>query len=209
MHVVGEEAVVYPVSGVSDRRSLWPAVGTFVGAVGFSACLALLFSGMRAIMETGTGFVAVGGPYEIASPAPGWIWLIPVAILAGWVFGGLFGLSAWRWDRFRVVLAIWVMVFLVLGFNFLYFGITADGLVWGWAISGVAFVLMGVAPLLGPLWLVLRRRQIEARYGEYAFEQRVEELRLDARTRRFVMAGIAATLIVGFLIGLVAFDAIV
>lgn len=41
--------------GMRYRPPLWAIVGTFLGAIGFAACLALLSSGMRAIMATGTG----------------------------------------------------------------------------------------------------------------------------------------------------------
>ena len=46
----------------------------------FSFSLTLLYQGMRAIMYLG-GFVASGGPYAIAHPAPGWVWIVPVSII--------------------------------------------------------------------------------------------------------------------------------
>ena len=49
----------------------------------------VLYQGMAEIMTTQGGFVASGGPYEIAHPAPGWGWLVPVSILALFAFGGL------------------------------------------------------------------------------------------------------------------------
>ena len=51
-------------------------------SLAFGLCLTLLFFGMRAIMELG-GFVAVGGPYEVAHPAPDWVWVLPVSIVGG------------------------------------------------------------------------------------------------------------------------------
>jgi hypothetical protein len=174
--------------GMRYRPPLWTMVGTFTGAFGFAVCLAVLSSGMRAIMATGTGFVAVGGPYEIAHPAPDWVWVVPVSILAGWAFGAVFALSAARYDRFRVTTVIWALLFLLLGFNFLYFGITPDGIVWGWLLSGVVFVIMGAAPLTGPLW----RKRLERKYGEYAFESLQQpEHRLAPGPRRLVVLGIA------------------
>jgi hypothetical protein len=183
--------------GIRYRPPLWTMVGTFLGALGFAACLALLSSGMRAIMATGTGFVAVGGPYEIAHPAPDWVWVVPVSVLAGWAFGAVFALSAARYDRFRVTTVIWVLLFLLLGFNFLYFGITPDGIVWGWLLSGLVFVIMGAAPLTGPLW----RKRLERRYGEYAFETQEESHRLTTGRRRLVMLGIGFAMFLGLLVG--------
>jgi hypothetical protein len=184
--------------GIRYRPPLWTMVGTFLGALGFAACLALLSSGMRAIMATGTGFVAVGGPYEIAHPAPDWVWVVPVSVLAGWAFGAVFALSAARYDRFRVTTVIWALLFLLLGFNFLYFGITPDGIVWGWLLSGLVFVIMGAAPLTGPLW----RKRLERKYGEYAFESLQQpEHRLAPGPRRLVVLGIAGCLALGLLAG--------
>lgn len=191
-----------------DRVPAWAVIGTFVGALGFGACLAVLSSGMRAIMATGTGFVAVGGPYEIAHPAPDWVWVIPVSILAGWAFGGLFALAAWRLDRLRAVIVIWSGIFLLLGFNFLQYGIDPEvGIVWGWFVSGVVFVIMGAVPLLGPLLLPLRRRRLERKYGEYAFESLSQpERRLAPGPRRLVMLGIAVCLALGLLAGWQLFE---
>ena len=189
-----------------DRPPPLIVAGTFIGAFGFAACLAILSSGMRAIMATGTGFVAVGGPYEIANPAPDWVWVIPVSVLAGWVFGGLFALAAWRLDRFRAVIVIWSGLFLLLGFNFLQLGIDPEaGIVWGWFVSGVVFVVMGAAPLLAPLW----RKRLESKQGDYAFEYRAESQQLGPAARRAVMLGIAGCLAVGLLAGWRLFERVV
>jgi hypothetical protein len=191
-----------------DPVPVWAVIGTFVGALGFGACLAVLSSGMRAIMATGTGFVAVGGPYEIAHPAPDWVWVIPVSILAGWAFGGLFALAAWRLDRFRAVIVIWSGLFLLLGFNFLQYGIDPEaGIVWGWLVSGVVFVIMGAVPLFGPLLGPLWRRHLERKYGEYAFEALEQpEQRLAPGSRRLVMLGIVGCLALGLLAGWQLFE---
>ena len=57
-----------------------------VSAFGLAVCLTMLFHGMRGILDLG-GFVAAGGSYEIEHPAPDWVWLIPVSIIAGFAFG--------------------------------------------------------------------------------------------------------------------------
>jgi hypothetical protein len=191
-----------------DRTPAWAVLGTFLGALGFGVCLAILSSGMRAIMATGTGFVAVGGPYEIAHPAPDWVWVIPVSVLAGWAFGGLFSLSAWRLDRFRVAPLIWASLFLLLGLNFLQYGIDPEaGIVWGWFVSGVVFVIMGAVPLFGPLLGPVWRRRLERKYGEYAFEGLQQpEHRLAPGPRRLVMLGIAGCLALGLFGGWQLFE---
>jgi len=45
----------------------------------FSFCNTVIYRAMRGIMDLG-GYVASGGPYEIAHPAPNWIWVFPVFI---------------------------------------------------------------------------------------------------------------------------------
>jgi hypothetical protein len=44
---------------------------------------------------------------------------------------------------------VWPALFLSLGWNFLQYGLldATDGVVWGWLIPGVLFVLMGLGPL--------------------------------------------------------------
>ena len=64
-----------------------------LGFLGFVFCMTLLSQAMRGVMDLG-GFVASGGPYEIAHPAPGWIWVFPVSILAGLVFLLLYSIFA-------------------------------------------------------------------------------------------------------------------
>lgn len=121
-----------------------------VGAAGLTASIALLYLGMQPIMDVG-GFVAVGGPYEIAHPAPEWVMLIPVSIWCMFIFGGL---NLWttrrNWSLGLIPLA-WVGLFGSLGWNFLRNGVNppvGEGLAWGWVISGVVFWLMALVPLL-------------------------------------------------------------
>ena len=174
-------------------------LGSAVGALGLGACIAVLFFSMAAIMSTGTGFVAVGGPYEIASPAPGWIWVVPTSIVVGWVFGGLLAVSSWRLDRINVAGLIWSAVFLLLGFDFLLFGLrpaVEEGIVWGWLICGVVFVAMGLAPALAPV----RRTIAERRFGSTAFGGDTSH-RMQQSTRRLVVTGIVVAIVLGFVLG--------
>lgn len=47
-----------------------------------------------------------------------------------------------------VALLFWPAIFLSLGWNFMEYGFfSGEGLVWGWIICGVVFVLMGGLPV--------------------------------------------------------------
>jgi len=128
-----------------------------IGIAGLAACLTLLFLGMRAVMDIG-GFCAEGGPFEIRQRCPEGIPLIMVlgvfglfgfGALMGWkgaVIGGVYA---------GLVLLAWPALFLSLGWNFLEYALwppaPAQGIVWGWLIPGVLFLLMGGLPLLALL----------------------------------------------------------
>ncbi|MDP2181846.1 MAG: hypothetical protein Q8K99_04665 [Actinomycetota bacterium] len=106
------------VEGSRERPISTRALATvFVGTTGLALCVTTLFLGMRAILATGTGFVAVGGPYVIEHPAPDWVWVIPVSILAGWAFGGLHTTGAMSLKGFTIAVPVWVALFLALGWN--------------------------------------------------------------------------------------------
>lgn len=83
-------------SELDRRRTLEAYSYIVIGALGLAACVALLFLATRTLMAAGTGFVASGGPYEIAHPAPEWIWLVPASILSGVAFIGIH----WRGARY-------------------------------------------------------------------------------------------------------------
>jgi hypothetical protein len=106
----------------------------------------MLFVSMREILRLG-GFVARGGPYEIAYPAPDWAWAIPVCIMAGFAFGILNIVAAPRARGFTLVLPAWAALFIALGWNFLEFGVHPPGDVqdtWVWIACGVLFWAMGL-----------------------------------------------------------------
>ncbi len=128
-----------------------------IGVVGLVACLTLLFLGMRAVMDIG-GYCADGGPHEINTHCPEGI---PMVMILG-VFGlfGFGGLMGWKGAAIGgvyagLVLLAWPALFLSLGWNFLEFAFNPpgdeSGIVWGWLIPGVLFVLMGGLPLLALL----------------------------------------------------------
>ena len=124
-----------------------------LGQLLFAVCLACLYLGMRGIMRLG-GFVASGGPYEIAHPAPGWVWILPVSIIVGMISVFVSLGAGHRIGGPSLMSLAWSALFLSLGWNFLEFGLhppVGDGLVWGWLICGVLFVPMGAFPL----WIIL------------------------------------------------------
>ena len=143
------------------RRAL---IGVGLTALGMALCLALLFFAMRGVMELG-GFVALGGPYVIAHPAPDWVWLVPVSIVIGMILGFANAAFAHRADGFTLALPGWSAVFLSLGWNFAEYGMHppgGGGLIWAWLVCAVVFFVMGAAPLLllfGRWALVDRVRQ--------------------------------------------------
>ena len=129
---------------------------------GMAFCISILYQAMRPIMRLG-GMVASGGPYAIAHPAPGWVWIVPVSIFGGLIcfFLNLFSSGL---DEVNLVSLAWPGTFLSLGWNFLEFAFAppwGHGLVWGWLICGVLFVLMGGLPLL--LALKPAREKIRSR----------------------------------------------
>ena len=105
----------------------------------------LVWLSMRGVMALG-GFVASGGPYVIEHQAPGWIWLLPGAIIALVIaMQTSKGLSDSR-DTPSLMLLAWSALFLTLGWNFLEFGLRAPGgggLLIGWLIGAAAFFLTG------------------------------------------------------------------
>ncbi len=87
---------------------------------------------------------------------------VPLLIIGG-IFG-LFlfgGLMAWKGSVIGgpyggLVLLAWPVLFLSLGWNFLEYALNppgppGQGIVWGWLIPGVLFMLMGGLPLLALL----------------------------------------------------------
>jgi hypothetical protein len=144
---------IHPGDGRDDR-----SLGAFAfqmlihlfSLFGFVFCLTCLYLAMRGIMRLG-GMVASGGPYAIEHPAPGWAWIFPVSMLTGAVFIGLNAFTSRRVGGLSVLALSWPAAFLALGWNFLDFAFNATrghGLVWGWLVCGIVFVLMGGLPLI-------------------------------------------------------------
>jgi len=107
-------------------------------------CMTMLFLGMRDIMDLG-GFVASGGPYVIAHPAPGWVWVMPLSIVLG--LAAAFGnaVAASRAHGFNLAVAAWPALFLSLGWNFLEYGVhpPGGGVAPAWLVCAVVFFALG------------------------------------------------------------------
>lgn len=125
----------------------------FLGLAIVSTGLTLVFLSMRAVMDIG-GYCASGGPYVIATECPGGTAaLLPAGIIGGLVGVWMYAVTSSKLPGPRLTLLTWSALFLSLGWNFWEYGLNppdgSDGLVWGWIICGVVFVLMGAFPLLG------------------------------------------------------------
>jgi hypothetical protein len=139
-----------------------------VGVAGLTMCLTLIWLGMRAVMDIG-GFCAEGGPYVINTPCPEGVPLL----LTGGIFGlfGFGGLMTWKGAALGgpfagLVALAWPALFLSLGWNFLEYAVNppaGEGVVLGWLIPGVVFVLMGAGPLLLALPIAQTGRAATAR----------------------------------------------
>jgi len=141
----------------SRRFGLIDVALYLVGVVGLSMCLTLIFLSMRAVMNVG-GFCAEGGPYVIETHCPEGTPLL----LVGGIFGlfGFGGLMVWKGTLLGgpyagLAALAWPALFLSLGWNFLEYGLfnppDGEGIIWGWLIPGVLFVIMGIAPILAVL----------------------------------------------------------
>ena len=133
--------------------------GYLAGVALGTACLTLIFLGMRSVMEIG-GACAEGGPYVPVQPCPDGA---PLALMGG-AFGlfGAAGLMIWFGSRLGrryvgLVFLGWPILFVSLGFNFLQFGLNppqgaGPGPEWGFLIPGVLFWIIGLGPLLFAIW---------------------------------------------------------
>ena len=139
---------------------------------GLAACLTLIWLSMRAVMDVG-GFCAEGGPYVIETPCPEGV---PLLLTLG-IFGlfGFGGLMIWKGavigGPYALLVGLaWPALFISLGWNFLEYafnppGPEGQGIVWGWLIPGVLFVVMGALPLLAVLPWGHTGRPAQARAG--------------------------------------------
>lgn len=130
-----------------------PRVGSWFGAavsaVGLGASLTVVNLGGMATMNRG-GFVASGGPYQIAHPAPEGFWILPVAFIGLWIFPVAHGVFASRIKGFGLVFATWCAVWTSIGGTTFWYGLNppgGHGLAWGWLTMGGIFLLVGLGSI--------------------------------------------------------------
>jgi len=164
-----------------------------VSAAGLAACITLMNLVAMVVMELG-GFVAAGGPYEIAHPAPDWIALMPISIISGFAFGGL---SLWASSRvagYNLIPALWTGLFVSLGLQFVFFGLHPPGggrIVWAWIVCAVIFIPLGLAQARAVLT------------GNSSFFPRVQSPRYDAYLDRRYRTVYLALVVLGALLGVI------
>jgi Short C-terminal domain len=129
-----------------------PTIAIGLSLAGVACALTMVYLSMRAVMDVG-GFCAEGGPFEIETHCPQGV----PGVMVGSLWGGILlaGVYVWQVVRHNVpnfVGLLWPALFLSLGWNFLDYAFdppgTQGGVVWGWLICGIVFVLMGGLPLL-------------------------------------------------------------
>jgi Short C-terminal domain len=132
-----------------------------LSVAGLACALTLVFLAMRSVMNVG-GFCANGGPYVIRQKCPQGV----PAILVGSIWGGFILAFVYGWYALKSHVPsftglLWPALFLSLGWNFLEYAFDAPGkttgIVWGWLVCGVVFMLMGGLPLLVTLPATVRR----------------------------------------------------
>jgi hypothetical protein len=114
---------------------------------------------MRSVMDIG-GFCAEGGPFVIEHHCPkGVAAIMPLSIWGGVIAGGVY---VWQTIKHKIPSLVWLFwpaLFLSLGWNFLQYGISppgGGGLVWGWLVCAILFILMGAIPLVVALPFMIR-----------------------------------------------------
>lgn len=135
----------------APEKWLRPTVAVALSLAGAAAGLTLLYLGMRSVMDIG-GACADGGPFVPRQSCPDGV---PLLMLAG-IWGGIIacGIYVWQTIKYRIpslIALAWPALFLSLGWNFFEYAFNppfGSGIVWGWLVCGVVFVLMGGLPLL-------------------------------------------------------------
>jgi hypothetical protein len=162
-------------TGALVRRS----VITALCMIGLGAAFTCLFFAMRSVMDIGGSCASGNVPYEITRPCPQGVG----GLMIGSIFGGLILLAIYAFNAIgpNLTLFAWPALFLSLGWNFLEYAFSppdgSSGVVWGWLVCGVVFVLMGGLPLVFGIKLALqgkesrisrmqeKRKRVANRYG--------------------------------------------
>ena len=151
-----------PTNGL--RRLCWSALygGCLAGLV---LAIVAVSQGMRAVLEIG-GSCGDDGTYGLVVPCPDGV----AESLMGGIFGGIIAaavciLAAWRAGLPQLSILAWPLLFGLLGWNFLEFGLSgfagvgesATGGDSGLVICGVVFEAMALIPTLGLLYYAVVR----------------------------------------------------
>ena len=129
-----------------------PTIWISLSLAGIACALTMLYLGMRSVMDVG-GYCAEGGPFVIEQHCPQGV----PGVIVGSIWGGLILAGLYAWQVFRnglpnFVGLLWPALFLSLGWNFLEYAFdppgSGGGVVWGWLVCGILFVLMGGLPLI-------------------------------------------------------------
>jgi hypothetical protein len=139
------------------RPSFGAIVALLFGVAGLAFCIALLFLGMRAVLDIG-GACASGGAVVTRQPCPDGVPLAVVGSIFGlFLFGTIaaIGGASVGGPYTGLVFAAWPALFLALAWNFLEYGIRPPGSDGGvdaaWLLCGIVFVIIGIGPLLAML----------------------------------------------------------
>jgi hypothetical protein len=137
-----------------------PTITIGVSLAGVACALTMVYLSMRAVMDVG-GFCAEGGPFVIEQHCPQGVPGVLIGSLwGGIILAGIYVWQAWRHKVPSFAGLLWPALFLSLGWNFLEYAFdppgTGGGVVWGWLVCGVVFMLMGGLPLLVMLPATIR-----------------------------------------------------
>lgn len=137
-----------------------PTISIGLSLAGVACALTMVFLSMRSVMDVG-GFCAEGGPFEIEQHCPQGV----PGVMIGSLWGGIILAGVYVWQTLKNKVPgftglLWPALFLSLGWNFLEYAFnppgTGGGVVWGWLICGILFLLMGGLPLLVMLPATIR-----------------------------------------------------
>jgi hypothetical protein len=130
---------------VADPRVTLPAIVASVMVLGLTVAWAFL--SMRVVMDVG-GSCADGGPYVSAQSCPGGAGFIGIAIPLMLVAAFVGSFAAATQSAPNLLVPMWIVLFLSLGWNFLEYGLRGSGGgSAGWVVCGVVFWLMGLPAL--------------------------------------------------------------
>lgn len=138
------------------RSRVIDCAGILLSAAGMGFSVSLIDHCAAFVLSRG-GWVASGGPYVIASPAPEWIMLLmPGAVL---LFTASIMTSIYFSERLRwpwLLRFAWSGVFLTIGYRFACAGAGGGEPIPGFIICAILFIIMGIAPLV---WIPVERMQ--------------------------------------------------